>query len=444
MEKGIVVIGAGSAGASACFSARKRDRKIPITCINAEPYPTYSRCALPFVIGGEIDSFDTPTVFNADFYKSQKIEFMPGTVVASIDAKNSTLTTDKGLVEYKSLILATGGTARMPDIPGKELKGIFVLRARDDGATILENARPGKTAVINGASFIALEAAEALKRRGMNVICVIRSRALRAMIDKQFSKIVEDKLVENGIEVMRGASVSSITGEGKVEAVKVGDNEIQADMVIMCTGTAPEVSLAKSIGVEIGTTGGIKVNEFMETNIPGIYAIGDCVESTCFFRNAPLLSGLGTIATRQGMVAGANATGAREKAPPVLGASIMKLFDTEIGAVGLTEDAAKEAGFNLAAGSVKYPTLPHYFPGGTEAQVRLLAEKPSGRLIGGQVIVKQSAAYMVNMMSIAIFKGVTAAELQMADFCYSPPCSDIWAAEAIAAGGLLRRLAKGS
>lgn len=439
MECRIVVVGAGSAGASAAFAARKQDRKAEITCINAEPHPTYSRCALPFVIGGQIDTFDTPTVFNFNFYKSQKIEILPGTRVESVDTQGRCVRTSGGEFEYASLVLATGGRAKVPDMPGSGLDGVFVLRSRDDGASILECAQAGGNAVINGASFIALEAAEALKHRGMNVTCVIRSRALRSMVDQQFSKIVEEKLVHGGIQVLKGSAMSALIGEEKVTGAVVAENEIPADMVIMCTGTAPDVELAKSMGLEIGSTGGVRVNEHMETSAAGIYAAGDCVESECFVRKAPVLSGLGTIATRQGMVAGANAAGARLKAPPVLGASVMKLFDIEIGAVGLTEDFSKGAGFDVAVVAVKYPTHPHYYPGGSEAHVRLLADKKTERIIGAQVIAQSGAAQRVDTLSLAILKGMTAGELHMADFCYSPPCQDIWAAQAAAAGGLARR-----
>jgi NADH oxidase (H2O2-forming) len=442
MERRIIVVGAGSAGASACFAARKQDRKAEIICINKEPHPTYSRCALPFVIGGEIDSFDTPTVFGFDFYRSQKVEIIPGVEVESIDTAAKRVKTSEGGFDYTALILATGGTARVPEMPGAQLDGVFVLRTRDDGAAIMARAKAGSNALINGASFIALEAAEALKRRGMKVTCVIRSRALRSMVDQQFSRIVEDKLAEKGIEVLKGSALCAVTGEGGVSGAVAGESEIPTDMVIMCTGTAPEVGLARRSGLAIGQTGGIEVNERMETSAAGVYAAGDCVESRCFIRGVPMLSGLGTIATRQGMTAGANAAGGEATAPPVLGASVMKLFDVEIGAVGLTEDSAKDAGIEAVAAGLKYPTLPHYYPGGSEAHVRLIALKDTGVIIGGQVMVSRGAAERVNMLSAAILKGITASELHMADFCYSPPCSDIWAAEAIAAGGLERRLGK--
>jgi NADH oxidase (H2O2-forming) len=438
----VVVVGAGSAGASACFAARKQDRKAEITCINAEPYPTYSRCALPFVIGGEIESFDTPTVFDFDFFKSQKIDIRPGVRVDAVEPERRRVKFSGGEVEYDALILATGGIARIPSMSGVHLPGVHVLRTRDDGAAIMERAGPGVRAVINGASFIALEAAEALHRRGAHVTCVIRSRALRSMIDQQFSRIVEEKLAQNGIEVLKDFPVSCVLGSEKATGVVVNEKEIPAEIVIMCTGTAPDVEIAASSGAEIGQTGGIKVNDRMQTSVQGVFAAGDCVESICAIRETPVLSGLGTVATRQGMVAGANAAGGDEHAPPVLGASVMKLFDIEIGAVGLTEDFATKAGFDVMATTIKYPTLPHYYPGGSEVRTRLLADKSNGRLLGGQVIVETGAAQRVNMLSLAILNRMTVSELHMADFCYSPPCADIWAAEAITAGGLATRLRK--
>jgi len=440
LDKKVVVIGAGSAGASACFAARKHTRDVKITCINDEEFPTYSRCALPFVVGGEIENFDIPTVFSFEFYEKQKVDLKTSTIVRSVDTDNKVVKTDKGDFPYDALVITTGGKTKIPGIPGTDLPGVKVLRTRLDGEDLFKEGRKGRTAVVNGASFIALEVAEALKLRGMDVKIVIRSRALRSMIDTPLSQVVEDKLVEKGIDILKGEAVSAVLGDDKVNGVKVGDAEIPADIVVMCTGTAPEVELARSMGIEIGELGGIKVDDRLETNIKDVYAAGDCVESECFIRKTPVLNGLGTIATRQGMVAGINAAGGDLKAPPVLSASVMRLFDVDIGAVGPTEDFAKEAGIDVAISTVKYPSLPHYYPGGKDVQVRLLADKTTGKIIGGQIIVHKGAAERINMLSMAILKGTTAQELNMADFCYSPPCSDTWAAEAIAAQGLVRRL----
>lgn len=443
MERKIVVIGAGSAGASACFAARKQDRKVEIVCINQEHFPTYSRCALPFVISGEIDSFDTPTVFDFDFFKKQNVDIMPEVIAESVNVAGKLIKTSAGDIDYTELVLATGGKAKMPDIPGVNLDCVLVLRTRKDAEVILGRSEKGKNAIVNGASFIALEAAEALKHRGMNVTIVIRSRAMRSMVDRQVSEMIEAKLTEKGITVLKGSEVSTILGDNSVTGATVGDEKIPAEMIVMCTGVAADNELAKSMGLEIGPTGGIKVDTRMETSVKGVFAAGDCVENECFVRKKPVLSGLGTIATRQGVVAGANAASGNMDAPPVLGATVMKLFDMEIGAVGPTEDFAKEAGIDVAALTIKYPSLPHYYPGGTDVHVRLLADKKDGRIIGGQILVNKGAAERVNMLSIAILKGITASELHMADFCYSPPCSDIWAAEAIAASGLARKLDRG-
>ncbi|MCK4266905.1 MAG: FAD-dependent oxidoreductase, partial [Thermoplasmata archaeon] len=284
MEKKMVVIGAGSAGASACFAARKYSRDVEIVCIDDEVHPTYSRCALPFVISGEIEDFDTPTVFDFEFFRKQRVDIWPGTKVLSVDVGRRLVRTPIEEVEYDALVLATGGRAKVPDMPGAGLPGVMVLRTRNDGEAIVKEAQKGKGAVVNGASFIALEVAEALRHRGMETKLVIRSRALRSMIDAPLSKVVEEKLEEKGIGVLKGDAVNAVLGEEKVTGVKVGDAEVQADMVVMCTGTAPEVELARSMGVTIGQTGGISVNERLETNFKGVFAAGDCVESECFIR----------------------------------------------------------------------------------------------------------------------------------------------------------------
>jgi NADH oxidase (H2O2-forming) len=443
MARKIVIVGAGTAGASAAFAARKQDRNCEITLLSAESVPTYSRCGLPFVIGGEIESFSKIIVFPEKSFKSQNINLRLGTTVRTLDIRNKTIRLTKAEeISFDSLVIATGAIASFPQISGADTLSVFVLRTVEDGSKILACAAPGRKIVINGASYIAVELAEALERKGAEVTLIIRSRPLRGMLDEPVSKMVEQVLIENGIAVIRGKEISAVLGDSRVNAVKVGGETVQADVVIMCTGVEPDVRLAKEAGLAIGEAGGIRVDERLLTSAQDIFAAGDCVEYPHAVSGKPFVSGLGTVATKQGMVAGANAAGGDCSAPPVLGAAVLKLFGVQVGSVGLTEVAAKEAGFTPVSAMTSHPSLPHYYPGAVPVTVRLIADSASNRILGGQVVAPCQAgvAQRINALSVAILKSVTAQELAGADFCYSPPVSDIWAAEAVAAQALIRRI----
>ncbi len=444
MSGRIVIIGMGAAGGSAALTARKLDRKIEIIAMDRISGNTYSKCGLPFVIGGVIPSFDTLSVITGETYRKQKITLMNDTEILGLDTSAKVVSVssddDTAEIDYDSLVLATGGFSSVVPVPGADLNGVLALRTAQDGQRMVEAAQNARTAVVNGASFIALEVAEALLERGLEVSIVIRSRAIRSMVDRSVSNIIHKHLKNIGMNVLLGAPIERINGTERVGSVNVGGQEIPTDMVIMATGTKPEVSIAGSAGIELGETGGIKVDEHLKTSAEDVYAAGDCVESTDAITGKPILSGLGTIAARQGIVAATNALGGCEKAPPVFNAAVMKLMGLEIGSVGITEDKAAENGMEIIGQMLSYPHLPHYYPGGKGVRVRLLARVDSGKLVGAQFVSEVPINSRINAMSIAIQKGMTVDELAMADLCYSPPCADTWDPVSVCAQALQRKL----
>lgn len=446
MSGRIVIIGMGAAGGSAALTARRLDRNVEIIVMDRISRSTYSKCGLPFVIGGVIPSFDTLSVISRETYRKQNVTVMNNTDILGIDtaAKIVEVSTNERIdrIDYDRLVLATGGVSSVLPIPGADLDGVFALRTAEDGEKIIEAVENARTAVINGASFIALEVAEAFLERGLDVSIVIRSRALRSMVDKSVSNVIHKHLSEIGMNVLSGTPIERINGTGRVVSVSVGNKEIPTDLVVMATGTKPAVSIAERAGLEIGETGGIKVDEYLKTSAEDVYAAGDCVESRDGITGKPILSGLGTIAARQGIVSATNALGGSEKAPLVLNAAVMKLKGLEIGSVGITEDRAAENGMEIAAQMLTYPHLPHYYPGGKGVRVRLLALMDSGKLVGAQFTSEVPINSRINAMSIAIQKGMTVDELAMADLCYSPPCADTWDPVSVCAQTLQRKLVK--
>jgi NADH oxidase (H2O2-forming) len=444
MLRKIVIIGGGTAGASAAFAARKSDRSAEITVIDKDNYSTYSRCGLPFAIKGEIQPIEGLIVFPSKVFAVQKIIQKLQTEVIQINhqaremAYRNMVTDETGKISYDTLIFATGATSSKPRIKGIDNDNVFVLRTIDDGKRIIQFAKSvitatalrGRSVAIIGASFIGLEVAEALKHLGFETAVIARRYLLRPMLDKEISGFIKQRLSNEGIKLVEDKPVSDLS-------------EVVGDIVIVTVGINPQTKLAREIGVQIGTTGGIRTDQYLRTNLPDVYAAGDCAEGISGITAEAMVSGLGTIAARQGMVAGANATGKSETAPLIFNASILRLFDMEIGSVGLTEDYIannKNLGITSVSSLIKYPSLPHYYPGASDVHIKLIADKETRRIIGGQVLCKSGAELRVNMLSLAIQNKMTITDLQKSDFCYSPPVCDIWEPIVIAAQSLSARL----
>jgi NADH oxidase (H2O2-forming) len=446
MPRRIVIVGNGSAGASVAFTARKNDRTAEITVLERLPYPTFSKCALTFVIEGTIDSFKTITVFSHEFYRSQKVNLVNGaTVTRVIPDEKKVIYRDTGgekTIEYDALALTLGARPFVPKIPGTDLDGVFTLRTIGDGEKILAATKNARKAIVNGASFIGLEIAEALTRRGLDTTVIVRSRVLRTMVDADFSRELQEHMLKHGCKFIQDKCVDVVLGAGgKVKAAVVSHEEVPADIVIMATGVRPDVELAKQAGLKIGPAGGVVVDGAMRTSVPDIYAAGDCAEDRFGLMGFPFISFLGTVATRQGVVAGMNMVGMHTEAPKFYNAAIMTFFGMQVGSVGLTTDIAQEHGLKVESIKVTHSTLPHYYPGGKPVTVKLLAHPETQELVGAQVVAEETVPETINTLSLAIQNRMKAAELAMADFCYSPPCADIWAPASVAAQGLERKFA---
>jgi NADH oxidase (H2O2-forming) len=447
MPKRVVVVGGGAAGLEAALSARRTSREAEVTVINAEPRPAYSRCALPFVIGGDVEGFDKIIVYKPEFYRMMRIGLKLNTTAVDVDpgAKVVRAVGPGGREEsipYDSLIIATGAKAAVPPIKGVDKKGVYTLRTIDDASAILQEAHKAGSAAIVGAGLVGLETAEALVRRGVRVVVVeALGQVLRSILDEDMAKLVQASLAAHGVRLMLNAKVDEVLGGDHVEAVAVGGERIEAGLVVIAMGVRADTDLAVKAGCRLGPTGGIKVNARMETTVPDVYAAGDCVESIHLVSKQPTLCQLGTVAVRQGRVAGVNAAGGYATFPGVLGSTVSKIFDVEVGFTGLTEWQAKQAGFKVAVGSASWRTRAEYYPGGRDIRVKLIFESESMKLIGAQIVGGEGVAPRVDALSLAIQAGMTAYELSKADTCYTPPLADAWSPVTLAAEAALRRAA---
>ncbi|MBN1357400.1 FAD-dependent oxidoreductase [Candidatus Bathyarchaeota archaeon] len=447
MARRILVIGANAAGVEAASAARKKDRTAEITLVTREKTPGYSRCGLPFVIGGQIPSFKDLIVYPPAYFQMLKLNVKTETTATAVNTKEKAVTVvdRSGATEslpYDSLVIATGADAFMPPIKGREKQGILSLRNLEDGEKILEEVQKGaKSAVIMGAGLIGLETGVAFIERGLKVTLVeMLPQILPAMLDADMAKLVQEDLEEKDMCILTEKRVEEFLGEDKVTAVMAGGEKIEADLFLSAFGVRANTKLAVESGIPLGESKAIKTNSKMETDVKDVYAVGDCAEAPNLITHKAVCAQLGTIAVRHGKVAGANAAGAYSEFPGILASAVTRLFDTEAGVTGLTAAAATRAGIEVVTGAISSKTKADYYPGALPIKVKLVVEKESQRLIGAQIVGGEEVTQRINALSFAIQKGMTVRELAKADTAYAPPLNETWDPMVLAAEMILMRL----
>lgn len=447
MAKHIVVIGAHAAGVDAASAARRTDREAEITLITKQKQAGYSPCGIPFVLGRHIPSFDELVVFPHSYFRMMKLNLMLETTATHIDPENRTVRVEdkrgeEEKVEYDSLILATGASPFIPPIEGWKKKGIQVLRTIQDGKKIDQAISKGvEKPVVMGAGLIGLETAVALQERGLKATVVeLLPQILPAMLDADMAGDVQEMLEDKGLNIMVSKGVEEFLGGEKATGIIAGGEQIDSDLIIAAFGVKANTQLAKEAGVEIGETGGIKTNLRMETNLDNVYAAGDCVESVHLVTKRPTLCQLGTAAVRQAKVAGTNAAGGYAVFPGVLGSAVTKFFDTEVGVTGLTDFFANKAGLETVTGKITSKTRPEYYPGGLPIEIKIVVDRESHRIVGGQIVGGEEVTQRINALSFAIQKHMTVQELAKADTAYAPPLNETWEPMVLAAEIALRKI----
>jgi NADH oxidase (H2O2-forming) len=447
MPRRIVIIGAHAAGVDAASAARKTDRTAEITLITEEKHPGYSRCGLPFVVGGQIPSFNNLIVFPPAFYQMMKINLKTETKATNINTQNKTVeTTDKTgkteTIPYDSLIIGTGANSFMPPIKGKEKQGILSLRTLEDGERIDQAIKKGaKSALVMGAGLIGLEVAIALHERGLKVTVVeLLPQILPQMLDPDMAKIAMEMLQDKGITILTGKGVEECLGGENITGIVACNEEINADLFVSAFGVRANTELAVKAGIALGETKAIKTNARMETNIKDVYAVGDCAESIHIVTQKPTLAQFGTVAVRHGKIAGINAAGSYGLFTGCLGSAVSRLFDTDIGVTGLTENFAQKARIETVTGTIASKTKADYYPGALPIKVKLIVEKESQRIIGAQIIGGEEVTQRINAISFAIQKQMTVRELAKADTAYAPPVCETWEPLVLAAEMVLMKL----
>lgn len=426
MEK-IIIVGGVAAGATAAAKIRRLSPNAQITMFEAGPDISFANCGLPYYIGGDIKSRSKLILQSPDsFNKQYQVDVHTNTRVTSIDRKNktvSTLQTHTGLEEtheYDKIILAQGGRPIKPDITGADSDHVFSLWTLNDMDRIhdfIKDNNP-KEAVVIGGGFIGLEMVEALTQRGIKVNILEMMPHVMSVMDAEIAGYIEKEMLSYGVNIHTGKSVTSISSD----SIKMNDgNVVKADMVIMSIGVRPTLQLAIDAGLEIGESGGLLVNEYLQSSDENIFATGDMVEVENRISGNKVRIPLAGPANRQGRIAAENVLGGKHPYKGAMGTSILRVFKAIAGITGLSLKQARALG--IPADSVVVHREHHtaYYPGAETVTVKIVYNRETGAIIGGQTAGYKGADRRLDAIASAIAGNLTIHDLADIDFAYSPP-----------------------
>lgn len=452
MAERILVVGGNAAGMTAASRAKRLDPWLSVTIFEAGPRLAYSICGLPFAVEGRVD-FEDLVLFTPERLENERgIKALLNREAVEIQPWRKTVvvlnrsTGEQESAPYDKLLLATGYRPLSPGIEGTALQGVFTASRLEDGEAILSwiSAARGRRAVVLGGGYVGLELAEALVARGLEVTVVERSPSLLPSLDPDMARLVEEELERKGVRVLAGRVAKSISGTsaGRVESVELssGGLRLPADMVFVDVGVAPRAELAEKAGIRIGPSGAIAVNEHLETSVSSIYAAGNCAECIHLVSGRPTTIPLGTVAARQGRIAGENLAGRRSRFAGALGTSLVKVFGVTAAATGLSSEAAEREGFRSVAATIDGRFQAGYFGSGAPAKVKLIAERGSGRILGAQIVGSAEGAIRIDVVAAAITARMTVRDAAQLDLAYAPPSGALWNPILVAMNVLARDL----
>ena len=420
----LVIIGCSGCGAHAAIMAKKLDPSLDVLVIREEEH-LLTRCALPYITADEATlkaSFKSDDMFTSNGIK------LVDSRAESIDRKYKTVTTEDGnIYPYEKLVLATGGTPVKPEIPGFEMKGVFTVRTGHDAQAIRDQMSGNgvRNAVVVGASAVGLEMATAISRNGIKVkIVEMLSHVLPLAIDKDMSEEAERYLIEKGVELKMNQTAAKIIGEEKVRGVELSSGEeIKAEMVILAVGVRPRWEIAEAAGLEKGKFG-VKVNQYLQTSDPDIYAGGDLIEYKDIITGNATSGQLRPNAVMTGRMIAKNIVGYNMEFPGVINTFATKLNGICISATGLTEEAARKEGIEVVTAKRDARSKHHMIEGGKPYTIKLVFDKNSKKVIGGQIVsYSESAVKQIDTIVAAIMGGLTATDLTTIGFAGQPELS---------------------
>ncbi len=434
MPEQLVIIGGVAAGMSAASKARRLRPDLAIVVYEQSGYVSYGACGFPYYIKGEIPHVDNLIARTPQQFAQQNIQVQLHHQVRAIDPQarlvhGRNLSTGADFTQpWDKLIITAGSTPTRPPVPGFDLPGSFTLRSVEDALAIrrwLEEERP-RHGVIVGAGYIGLEMAEALAAHGVTLTLLDLAPQVLPLLDNDMAAHVQTELERQGVAVQLGQAITALAGNGQVREVVAGNERFPAEIVIFGVGVKPNVQMAREIGIALGPTGAIAVDQQQCTNLPNIWAAGDVAEAYHRVTGRPSYVPLGTTANKQGRVAGTNAAGGNANFAGIVGTALVKVFDLHVASTGLSAQRAAQEGFKVATVNATVSSRAEYMPGHQPIQVKLVFEHGSQRLLGAQLIGREGVSKRIDVVAAALHNGWTTYDLAELDLGYAPPFAPVW------------------
>lgn len=432
----LFIIGGSDAGISAALRVREIAPEWQVTVAVADRYPNFSICGIPYFLSGEVPDANNLAHRKASDIQAKSIELLLDHRIERIDPaahrvfghSGDGTTFEHG---YDKLVIGTGANSVRPPIVGLDLAGVFQLRWMSDTFAFEHylTTRSPKHVVIVGGGYIGLEMAEALARRGLQVSIIEMSASVMTTIDPDLGEKVGAELKRNGVRMLTSQAISSVAKASDALLIEGPNNfAYPADMVLVAVGARPETEIARAAGVALGVRGALKVNRRMETNLPDVFAAGDCVETWHRITQSNTYLPLGTTSHKQGRIAGENAVGGDRVFEGSLGTQSVRLFGLVVARTGLHDRDARNAGFDpLSVDTISWDHKV-YYPGAQEMTIRVTGDRASGRLLGAQMIghYGTEVSKRIDIFAAAIHHGMSIEQLNDLDLSYTPPLSSPW------------------
>ena len=428
----VLIIGGVAAGTKTAAKLKREDRNIEVTVITKDQDISYAGCGLPYYVGGAIGTRDELIVNTPQKYSGLTgVEVRTGKEAVALDAQKKevtvkdVLTGNTEVCSYDKLVIAVGASPAELPVEGSGLPGVFKMRTPDDAEDIRTYAEANqvKKAVVIGAGFIGLEAAENLKARGVGVTVIdFAPQILPNILDPEMAGYAKKHLISEGIRVLTGTSAQAVLGSEKVTGVRTSAGTLPCEMIIMAAGIRPNTAFLEGTGIEM-FKGTILVDAQMNTNLDDVYAAGDCVMVKNRITGKPQWSPMGSSANMEGRTLAQVLAGAQKTYPGVLGTGVVKLPGLNIGRTGLTEAQAKEAGYDVITALVPTDDKAHYYPDASFFITKVIADRTSRKLLGVQVFGPGAVDKMVDIAVMGINMDAKLDDFENADFAYAPPFS---------------------
>lgn len=429
----IVIIGGVAAGAKAAAKSRRLLPDAEIDIYTQDTHVSYSACGLPYYIEGNFEDWRKLIIRSVEEFEKSNIHVHLENRVTKIlptDKKvvvRNLKTNELKFVNYDKLVIATGSAPKLNDFSNLNLKNIFTLRTLEDGVNIREKMENVNNITIIGGGYISIELLEAFVKNNKNVVLIEKMPYILSVFDEDISSLIQNYILENcdnKVKLITDDIVNEFIGEEEVKGIlTVKGSGFETEMVIICAGVKPVTDIAEDAGIALGITGAIKVNSRMETNIPDIYACGDCAEKVNMISNTPVWVPLGSTANKEGRVAAVNLCGGSEDFEGILGSAVTRYFDLNISMTGLSEKMAQKLGYDTVSVIVTKKDKAGYMPEVENITLKLVADRRSHRILGAQAIGCGDADKKINSISIGLTNRVTVENLLDVDFTYAPPFS---------------------